>query len=85
MSVKSHIQLPISIIDSFSHKELVSGENGFKNKANFVYVLPFNSFNVKSIRTNEYGSEFGYFSDDVEELLSNKYESPLGSTRKKDY
>lgn len=83
MSVESHIQLPISIIKSFSHKELVTGDNGFKNKIDFVYTLSFGCFDVESIKTREYGSQFGYFTEDVEELLSNKYESPLGNTRKK--
>lgn len=83
MSVDSHIQLPRSIIDSFSEKKPVVGTNGFINKADFVKVLSFGDDKIELIRTNDYGVENGYYTEDVEELLNKEFESPLGETRKK--
>ena len=83
MKVDSHIQLPISIIESFSEKKPVAGTNGKINTADFVNALYYGQQTSSPIRTNEYGSQHGYYTEEIEELLSNEFESPIGEIRKK--
>ena len=83
MKVESHIQLPISVIESFSEKKPVVGENGKINKTDFVNVLGYGQNNISLVRTNEYGSQFGYYTEDIENLLSSEFETPIGEIRKK--
>ncbi len=73
----------MSIIKSFSHKEKVFSVDGIINAAQFVYVLRHKSETTESIPIGDYGSLDGYFREDIEQLLSEEYETPLGETKKK--
>ena len=83
MSIKSHIQIPISIIKSFSHTQKVVSTDGKINTSQFVYTLKYGESSVESVGIKDYGSQLGYFNEEIEKLLGKEYETPLGETKKK--
>lgn len=83
MSVNSHVQIPISIIKSFGHPEKVVNEDGMINTSNFVYCLRQGGDAIQSESIRDYGSQLGYFTDEIEAMLNHEYETPLGQTKKK--
>ena len=82
VEINSHIQIPLSVIENFSYF-LKTENNGHINKEKFVFVLDVKSKLIKEIRAKDYGAEHGYYSQDVEALLNESYESPLGEIKKK--
>lgn len=68
MSMKSHIKLSRLIIDNFR----ISKENGN------VYALDLENGKVKERGPRMMGFQKGYFTEEAEELLNRKYETPIG-------
>lgn len=71
--IKSHIQIPKFILKSFSHKT----ENG-----NCVYYLDLKDKKIKEEKINTLGTEFGFYDEQVESELSEKYEQPFAKIAK---
>lgn len=72
MAVNSHIQLPEAIIRNF--REKTTGR---------VWYLSLQDQFIHKTSSDKLGAEFGYYSEDGEEILSKMIEAPLGAIASK--
>lgn len=84
MPVKSHIQIPKSIVKNFSFKDVVKS-NDSMTKIDFTYKLSVKNSHIRKIKAKNFCTKKGYYDDDVEEILSCKYEAPFGNIKKEIY
>lgn len=67
--VNSHITIPSSFLKKF----------GYRTKDGWmVDYIDINNLEIKTKKTKEYGSEYGYYSKFTEDILRNKFESRIG-------
>lgn len=72
-NIKSHIQMPKSIMKSFSHK----------GDGRQVYYLDLKDNSIKVEKINTLGTALGYYSEETENHLADEVETPLGNLTKK--
>lgn len=72
--VESHIVIPQSFLKSFGYKT----QNGF-----FVDYMDTVTSEIKSEKTNKFGTKYGYYIKIIEDRISDEYESKIGLINKK--
>lgn len=74
--VNSHITIPNSFLDSFGYKT----QNG-----QMIDFINIKKKQIESKKTKEYGSEYGYYSKIIEDILNTEFEKRIGEIRSKIY
>ncbi|MCH5159947.1 MAG: DUF4238 domain-containing protein [Clostridiales bacterium] len=77
----SHIQLPKSVLASFSTTEVTLNDCGKPLKSQFVYKMTLDGIITKE-NIKKTNTEFGYYEDIIEQYL-NTVETNFGETKKK--
>ena len=77
MAKNSHIQITQRLLENFSHK-VDEPYNGHPTLVDFVYYLDLSDYRIGEKRRREFGADYGFYSDEVENLLSDNAEGPFG-------
>jgi hypothetical protein len=81
-SISSHVQIPKSILKSFSFREKERLENNKIIKRDFVYCLDLCCQTIKKEDIKELNAVKGYYSPEMEVFLDSSIEQPLGEIMK---
>lgn len=80
--INSHIQIPESFMARFSHEgsydTFFNGEK-HQNKKKFIWFFDIKRKKYGEVLIDEYYTKIGYYSDEIEHILSKEIESPINA------
>lgn len=81
-SVKSHIQIPKSVLEGFSTKQKITNEQGLSESINVVYLMDMDG-NISEQNIKDANTQFGYYEDPIEKGYLPIIESAFGEIKAK--
>lgn len=79
MAINSHIQIPKRLLKNFLHR-VEEDYLGHPTRLEYVYFLDLKDFRIGEEKITLFGTEYGFYSDETENILSKDAEGPFGNT-----